>query len=367
MGQALAFDAYDRAYDANLSRRIEHPASRFTLAEAAERMNRIGSSLNMDQAGIRLGISARDTGRQYAATSLELHARDGGLDPDMSFQASVTPRLSFSMQSGSTAGRTDATGELALTARAVDPASQLSARGERAGMTFALMQTLDVGAVAFTGERPRVEQKDRSLEPLRQSGGGLTLRRWLGASTHLDIEAGRMFETGSTLGLAGTGVFNGIERAATDYLKLGGAVAMGTLRLDAAWMTSRTATTLNDSGVFAGFSTLKANGWALTLTDSRFAARGHLYGLHITQPLAVTSGTATLHLATGWRDDAPLYTRQVADLSVAARETSIELFHRFVASDGLALQTNFIYRRNPDNLAGTADEAAVFLHLATAL
>jgi len=81
----------------------------------------------------------------------------------------------------------------------------------------------------------------------------------------------------------------------------------------------------------------------------------------------VTAGTATLHLATGWRDDAPLYTRQVADLSVAERETSLELFHRYEAAGGLSLQTNFIYRRNPDNLAGVADEAAVFLHLATAL
>ena len=367
MGRALAFDAYERAYNADLSSRIEEPASRFTLTEAAGRMTRLHSSLDVERYGLRLGISARDTGRQHAATSLERHARDGGLDADMSFEASVTPRLSVSMQSGSTAGHTAATGEMALTARAVDPASQLSTQGERAGMTFALTRHLDVGAVAFTGERLQAERMDRSLEAPRQSGGGVTLRRWLGAGTHLDVEGGRMFETGSTLGLTGTGVFSGIERATTDYLKLGGGIAMGTLRLDGAWMASRTETTLDESGVFAGFSTLKADGWALTLTDSGFAAQGHLFGLHVTQPLAVTAGTATLHLATGWRDDAPLYTRQVADLSVAERETSLELFHRYEAAGGLSLQTNFIYRRNPDNLAGVADEAAVFLHLATAL
>src|SRR5690606_19944238 len=118
----------------------------------------------------------------------------------------------------------------------------------------------------------------------------------------------------------------------TDYVKLGGGIALDTLRLDGAWMASRTATTLNESGVFADFSTLKADGWALTLTDSRFAADGHLLGLHVTQPLAVTAGSATLHLATGWRDDAPLYTREVADLSVPGRETSLELFHRYEAA-----------------------------------
>jgi hypothetical protein len=367
VGSTLAFDRYDRAYNANLSGRFETPASRFSLSDAAERMNRMSSSLSMGQYGVQLGISTRDTERQYASTSLEKHARDGGQRPDMNFTAAISPRLSFSMQSGSTAGRTTATGDLALTARAVDPASQLSARGERAGLMFALSRNMDIGALAFTGERTQAGQLDRSVETPRQSGGGVTLRRWLGRGAHLDLEAGRMTESGSTLGLSGTGVFNGIEGATTDYVKLGGGLKLGGLQLDGAYLASRTATDVSNSGIFTDFSTLKADGWSLTVTDSQFAAEGHLFGLHVTQPLAVTSGTANLYLATGWQDDAPLYTLQQADLAAHQRETSFELFHRFATSDNLSLQTNFIYRRNPDNLAQTGDEAAVFLHLSAAL
>ena len=366
-GRALAFDRYDRAYNASLASRFQAPASRFSLAQAADRMNRISSSLSMGDHGLRLGISATDTGRYHASTSLEIQARDGNERSDMTIEAAITPRLSFSMQSGSTAGRTAATGDLALTARAMDPASQLSASGQRAGLTFALTRHLDVGTVAFMGDRPKADDLDPTLDDPRQSGGALTLRRWLGRTAHLDLEAGRMFERGSTLGLTGSGIFNGIEGAATDYIRFGGGVAVGSLRLDGAYMASRTGTELNGGSVFAGFDTLKANGWSLSLTDQRFASRGHVFGLHMAQPLAVTSGAATLHLATGWQDSAPVYTDQRADLSATERETSFELFHRYAASDTLSLQTNFIYRRNPDNLARSGDEAAVFLHLATAL
>src|SRR5690606_16562136 len=107
-------------------------------------------------------------------------------------------------------------------------------RGQRAGLMLALTPNVDVGTIAFMGQRPEANGPDRSVEPPRQSGGAITLRRWLGRTTHLDVEAGRMFETGSTLGLTGTGVFSSIDGATTNYLKLAGGMAMGPLSLDAA-------------------------------------------------------------------------------------------------------------------------------------
>ena len=361
---ALAFDDYRRAYKAELSRHFAKPAGLFSLAGAADALTRQSTALELNNGDLRLGVTANDRGRTYASTSLERHALDNSARPDISFAGQVTPRLSLSFRSGGALGTSIAAGDgLALTGRGTDPASQLSAQGDRASFGYLISPATTLGAAVFTGERSTPE----GLNRLRQTGEAMILQHRVSRALRLTAEAGYLHEDGSVLGMTGSGTFNAFDGADTDYVQLGGRLALGSLRLDGAYMLSRTKARLNRTSIFEDLTPLTADSWSLTLTDQRFSGAGHTFGLHVSQPMAVTSGAARLSIATGWQDGAPVYDSRIADLSVSARETSVELFHRYQGFGRVTLQSNFIYRQNPDNLAGTRDEAAVFVHLATPL
>lgn len=365
---ALGFDSWHRAYKAALDRRFETPAKQFSLAGAAHSLMRQSTMLQLGHQNMRLGITAEDRNTTYASTSLERHALSRDMHPDVNFSGQVTKALSLNVRSGGAIGTNAATtGGLALTARGIDPASQLAATGSRAAFGYRLARNTSLGAAVFTGERAAPD----GLHTLRQTGEALILNRQItpahGPRMALNLELGRLHEDGSVLGMTGSGAFDAFAGADTDYLQMGGSMHLGSLDLQGAYMLSRTRGSLNQTSLFESLTPLHANGWALTLADTRFAAKGHVVGLHISQPMAVTSGSAALRLATGWANGAPTYESRTADLSVGARETDLELFHRFQAGSGLTLQSNFIYRLNPDNVAGAGGEAAVFLHLSAPL
>ena len=163
------------------------------------------------------------------------------------------------------------------------------------------------------------------------------------------VATGVMKETGSSLGMVSSGAFD-IQEAKTHFVGAGVAFTpMDKVRLEAMYYYGITNTT--SEGGLMNLSRMTSDSFAVTASYQ--PDDNTVFGLQVSSPLRVRSGSMNVTLPTGRHptEDIFYYDTYRASMKPDAREIDMSLYYHGDVNEELHLQSEFGVRLNPDHQA----------------
>ena len=168
------------------------------------------------------------------------------------------------------------------------------------------------------------------------------------------VATGVMRETGSSLGMVSSGAFD-IEGANTYYVGAGVAFSpLDKVRLEAMYYYGQTRTKQGDG--LMNLSNLTSDSFAFTASYQ--PDEDTVYGLQVSSPLRVRSGTLNVSLPVGRHptEDIYYYDTYKADMKPDAREFDLSMYYQGKMSEEVSLQSELGVRLHPDHQADAAPD-----------
>lgn len=166
-------------------------------------------------------------------------------------------------------------------------------------------------------------------------------------------------EDGGFLGGRSGGALS-VDEATTSAVRFSARYALSKrFSLLGAWQIGRTKVFENKNAIISNVSTIRSRAWGVGLMAHSILLDGDAFGISLTRPLRVSSGSALLDVPTGFGANGEL-TRNEAlwDLAPEDRETDVEIFYRRPLSERSSLGTYLLYRDNAFNSAEYGDDIA---------
>jgi hypothetical protein len=351
-------DKYDRTYVADLTGSFTRmPDSRFDLASfARSSVYRRGTSGFVPGIGAFQMSYTDEWGALDEAALFPNLAQERGFENlSFSFVHALDAKTSVGVTHGAAFANTFDTAPETGLLRSVD-AGGAYMRFAQDGTGLTLLHQLDRRTtIGFAAASARFEPFD-GAEPVGREFAAVQVNRAVGDHVVLGAQLGALHERGTMLDTIATGAFDGIEGATTRFVTLSASYRLGDLTLVAGASRGWTGVSEHGSALLHSYSGIETSSYSVGAVWQTPLA-GHVLGFAISQPLRVESGRATLDVATGrdFINDSILYDSRTLNLAPTGREVDMELSHGFWNGGPLSLQTNLIYRMNPNHFATAAD------------
>ncbi|MCB1882751.1 MAG: S8 family serine peptidase [Geminicoccaceae bacterium] len=362
LGDAVAFDAFGRAYPAHLDARTERRGGGGRLARRIAPPVR-GTGAAFDPLGLELGFTGMtavygdEARRDFDATNrpdLRASAAFGFADGGGGTWQAAVGDASLALAAGGVAGAGD--GPAAGALLDLDPFLALTESG------FGLAQARGLGPFVWRTalHEARSPAEDGEATLLRND-----LALPLGPFT-LGLGHALLREDGAALGSGGTGALDVAKGATSQFGTSGIGLRLGAVDLRATALVGATAVE-DRRGIVGDWSRVTTSGWSLAAGGADVLAAGDRLTLTVGQPLRVERGSATLSVPVG-RDEAGTVLAREERVSLApkGRETRLELAYERPLSEGASLAGWTWLRHEPDHDGAAADDVGVGLRLSQA-
>jgi subtilisin family serine protease len=360
----LVIDKYDRAYVANFNTSIGSMTdSRFDMASfARSSVYRRGTSGYVPGIGA-FQMSFTDEWGVLDESSLfpNLGMDRRFEDVSFSFVHALAPGTVVGVSHGGAFAQTFDMAPEAAMLRSAQPGGAYL-RFTEDGTGIALRQQLGAHtSLGLAANTARFEPFE-GMEPVKRELAAIQIDHAVSGALAVGAQFGVLHEQGTLLDTLATGAFDGIDGATTRFVTLSATYRFGVVTLVAHAGRGWTGVAEQGSALLHSYSGIETSSYSLGAVWQTPLA-GHSIGFAIAQPLRVETGRATLDVPTG-RDaetDAVLFDRHMLNLAPTGRELDVEISHAFWDGGPVSLQTNLIYRMNPNHVATAADALMVLL------
>jgi hypothetical protein len=239
--------------------------------------------------------------------------------------------------------------------RSVEPGGAYMRFAEN-GTGMSLLHQLDRRTTVGVAAASARFEPYRGADPISREVAAVQVNHALTDSVTLGAQLGMLRENGSMLDTVATGAFDGIEGATTRFMTLTAAYRLGDFVLVANASHGWTGVSEHGEALLHSYSGIQTSSYSLGAVWQTPIA-GHMLGFAVSQPLRVERGHAVLEVPTGrdFVNDTVLFDSQTLNLAPTGREVDVELSHSFWNGGPFSMQTNLIYRMNPDHVATAAD------------
>lgn len=216
----------------------------------------------------------------------------------------------------------------------------------------------DETAATYTGliaDDRILEQLTKTVEHQHAATSTLAVVTWEPAPwASVGVSVGMTDETNGLLGSNESGALAMTADASTTFFGSAFRFNLGARwALTGSWSFGRTQATPEAGGLVTTYSELESQAYGLALARRDLLVDGDSFGIAISRPLHVTSGTAMLRASTGVTEGRDiLYTEELLALASGTPETDYEIGYTRMLSLDTAVQANFIYQQNAGGQAG---------------
>lgn len=171
-------------------------------------------------------------------------------------------------------------------------------------------------------------------------------------------------ETNSLLGSNETGALALTSTASTTSIGFGARFDLADDWVaTASWSRGSTEATPVANGLVQSFSAIEAQAYGIALAKRGVFGENDTFGIAVSRPLHITSGTAVMTASTGVTEAREIvYATEVLNLASSTPETDIELGYSARIGDSLSLQASAMYQQNAGGVSGE-DAVAAFVTL----
>ncbi len=362
-------DSYGRAFSSNFSARLQTRLPTVGLhAKAVNRQDVAVSRLNAAGAAIHFS-GIRTAAWQRQAHDLRAPADTRLSDVRMQLYKSLSPKLAFAAGTGVTVDELLARDESAPMLL-LDDARLTQASFSRPDVSVGLLsqwRNWQISAALSYGESQQLGRQSGITSPATNSSAAsldMRARRWHGdhaISLGLFVQS----ERGQVLGSQSPILFGDIGGSRGVAMQVGWQYQFGPMSLQALAQMGRTSVRLGANALVTRADSITTSSFkAVARYDIREDAQ---LTLAVAQPLRVESGTAHMHVPTGYDYTAQQsrYSNLQANLAPEARELDLEL--GFAGSIGAFdhVQINAFHRISPGHRNDIASDTGVLLRWQT--
>ncbi len=176
---------------------------------------------------------------------------------------------------------------------------------------------------------------------------------------NVGLQAGFMNEEGSFLGTKSSGAFAIGEQTSTWFYGVSGQYNISSdINLFGAYNAGISYPQTSAKSLISDISEIQSQSFSLGVTKENNLRRNDKIGLVVSQPLRVSSGSATLDLPIYTSANGSIYRQDfTADLTPSGRETDIEMFYSTSINEVTNLKTGVMYRIQPGHNKDAGSEA----------